>query len=84
MTNWFELGEEDEQLVAAFMSRVAALPSPAVVPDPMQLWWKGQLLRRWDAERRAQVPLDVMQPFELAGGLTAAAFLLYLSFPYLF
>jgi len=84
MTNWFELKEEDERAIAAFMARVAALPSSAVTVDPMQLWWKAQLLRRWDAERRAQAPLDVVQPFEIAAGLGAAAFLLYLSFPYLF
>jgi hypothetical protein len=50
----------------------------------MQLWWKAQLLRRWDAERRAQLPLDLMQPVEIAAGLAAAAFLLYLSIPRLF
>lgn len=83
MTNWFELNEEDERAIAAFMARVAALPA-AVVPDAMPLWWKAQLLRRWDAERRAQLPLDVIQPFEIAAGLGAAAFLLYWSFPYLF
>lgn len=84
MTNWFELKEDDDRAVAAFMARVAALPTPMVTPDAMQLWWKAQLLRRWDAERRAHVPLDVVQPFEIAAGLGAAAFLLYLSFPYLF
>lgn len=84
MTNWFELNEEDERAIAAFMARVAALPAAAVVPDALPLWWKAQLLRRWDAERRAQLPLDVIQPFEIAAGLGAAAFLLYWSFPYLF
>lgn len=84
MTNWLEWTEEDERTIAAFMSRVAALPAPAHAADPMQLWWKAQLLRRWDAERRAQLPLDVMQPIEIAAVLAAAAFLFYLSLPYLF
>lgn len=84
MTNWFELKDDDERTIAAFMAKVATLPSRLAAPDAMQLWWKAQLLRRWDAERRAQVPLDVMQPIEIAAGLGAAAFLLYLSFPYLF
>jgi hypothetical protein len=84
MTNWFELSEGEEQAMAAFMARVASLPTPAAGPDAMQLWWKAQLLRRWDAERRAQLPLDLMQPFEIAAGLAAAAFLLYLSIPRLF
>ena len=85
MTNWFSLSEQDEQTIAAFMARVAALPTAATAgPDAMQLWWKAQLLRRWDAERRAQLPLDLMQPVEIAAGLAAAAFLLYLSIPRLF
>lgn len=84
MTNWFELKAEDEQAIAAFMTRVAALPTDLRSSDAMQLWWKAQLLRRWDAERRAVAPIEVMQPFEIAAGLGAAAFLLYLSLPYLF
>lgn len=85
MRNWFELSEQDERAIAAFMTRVASLPTAAAAgPDAMQLWWKAQLLRRWDAERRAQLPLDLMQPVEIAAGLAAAAFLLYLSIPRLF
>lgn len=84
MTNWFEPSEHDERAIAAFMSRVAELPTAVVTPDPMQLWWKAQLLRRWDAERRAQVPLDLMQPIEIAAGLAGAGLLLYLSLPRLF
>ena len=49
MTNWFEWTEEDERTVTAFMSRVAEVPAPARALDPMHLWWKAQLLRRWDA-----------------------------------
>jgi hypothetical protein len=66
------------------MAEVSALPAAGATRDPLQLWWKAQLLRRWDAERRAQLPLDVMQPLEIAAGLGAAAFLLYLSLPFLF
>jgi hypothetical protein len=84
MTNWFELSEHDERAIAAFMSGVAELPTAVVAPDPMQLWWKAQLLRRWDAERRAQVPLDLMDPIEIAAGLAAAGILLYLSLPRMF
>jgi hypothetical protein len=84
MTDWFELSQHDEEAVAAFMSRVAALPTEYRAVDPMYLWWKAQLLRRWDAERRVQLPLDVMQPIEIAAGLGAAAFLVYRSLPFLF
>ena len=86
MTEWLDLGDEDERAIAAFMSRVAELriPNPgSPVPDSSHLWWKAQLLKKWEAERRAQWPLDVMQPIEIAGGLVAAGLLLYWSLPYL-
>ena len=83
MTEWFDLDRDEERAVAAFMSRVANLriPGPGSrVPDPAALWCKAQLIQRWEAERRAQRPLDIMQPIEIAGGLVAAGVLLYLSF----
>ena len=85
MTDWLGLNREDERMAEAFMSKVAALPvDPGVAPgvaDPMQLWWKAQLLRRWDAERRVQMPLDVMDRVEVAAGLVAAGVLLVLALP---
>jgi hypothetical protein len=81
MKHWFELSEEDEQAVAAFMSRVAALPAERPAVDPVHLWWKAQLLRRWDAERRAQLPLDVMDVVQIAGAAVAAGLLLVWSLP---
>jgi hypothetical protein len=91
MTEWFDLNDADEKAIAAFMWRIANLripnpesPSTALgasrIPDPAQLWYKAKLLKQWDAERRAQRPLDIMQPIEIAGGLVAAGILLYLSF----
>lgn len=83
MTEWFDLIDTDETAVATFMSRVANLrvPDPdSRIPEPAQLWCKAKLLERWEAERRAQRPLDIMQPIEIAGGLAAAGLLLYLSF----
>jgi hypothetical protein len=86
MTERFDLDADEEGAVAAFMSRVANLriPDPGSrLPDPVALWTKAKLLQRWDAERRAQRPLDIMQPIEIAGGLVAAGLLLYWSLPYL-
>ncbi len=60
---------------------VATLPGPATMRDPMPLWWKAQLVRRWDAERRAQAPLDVMERVEIVAGLAAAAVLLVWAVP---
>ena len=83
MRGWFDLNEDGEAVVAAFMAQVGSLPARTATPDPAVLWLKAELLRRWDAERRAHIPLDVMQPVEMAAGLAAAAFLLYFSLPYL-
>jgi hypothetical protein len=41
-----------------------------------QLWWKGQLARRWEAESRAVAPLDRMQRVEVLAGVLAAIVLL--------
>ena len=46
------------------------------LPQASQLWWKGQLARRWEAEARAVAPLDRMQRIEVAAGLVAALVLL--------
>jgi len=86
MTDWFALRDDEERAIATFMSRVANVR----IPDPESptlssntLWWKAKLLDRWEAERRAQWPLDIMQPIEIVGGLVAAGLLLYWSLPYL-
>jgi hypothetical protein len=77
MTDRPEHDEATEELIAEFMTRVAALPLPKTLPDPMQLWWKARLLERRAAEHRARLPIDVIQPIEIAAGLIAAAWLLY-------
>jgi hypothetical protein len=81
MTRWFELDDHDDRAVAEFMSRVAALPAPPAAGDPALLWWKAQLLQRWDAERRVLAPLDVMERIEIVAGLAAAAVLLAWATP---
>jgi len=83
MTEWFDLDEAEERTVTAFMSRVATLrvPSPGSRgPAAADLWCKARLLAQWEATRRAQRPLDIMQPIEILGGLVAAGVLIYLSF----
>jgi len=34
-------------------------PSERPVPSASYLWWKAELLRRWDAEQRAMEPVDM-------------------------
>jgi hypothetical protein len=82
---WFnrDAARDDEQVIADYMTRLAkVVPSQlSQLPDPNVLWVKAQMLRRWDAERRAQAPLDVMEPVQIAAGLAAAAVLFVWSLP---
>ena len=52
------------------MERVALLPDAqrAKLPDPTVLWWRAQLVRRWNSERKAQAPLDVIGSDSDCGG----------------
>ena len=61
--------------------RAAAAPHGGVLPDPMALWWKSQLLARWDAQRRVQRPLDIIERVEIVAGLAAAGVLLVWAAP---
>jgi hypothetical protein len=68
----------------AWRTSESRIPDPgSQVPDPAALWSKVRLIQRWEAERRAQRPLDIMQPIEIAGGPVVAGLLLYWSLPYL-
>jgi len=85
MGDWFNrrVADEDEQVVVDYMTRLAGattLESPRL-PGADVLWVKAQMLRRWDAERRAQAPLDLMEPIQVAAGLAAAVVLLVWSLP---
>jgi hypothetical protein len=84
MREWFDRDDiGDDDVVVEYMTRLAntAPPSMSQVPDPSVLWVKAQMLRRWDAERKALAPLDVMEPIQIAAGIAAAAVLFIWSLP---
>jgi hypothetical protein len=85
---WFsrDAAHDDEQMIAEYMTRLSSTVPARLsqVPDPAVLWVKAQMLKRWDAERKAQAPLDVMEPVQVAAGLAAAAVLFVWSLPSLF
>jgi hypothetical protein len=83
MTQDTEGHDANEPAIAEFMARVAALLVTSTLPDPMQVWWKAQLLERWSRERRARLPITVMQPIEIAASLIGAVWLFYSSLLYL-
>jgi hypothetical protein len=84
MVEWFDRdGAEDDAVVAEYMNRLASTsPAKAMqVPESGVLFVKAQMLRRWDAERKAQAPLDMMEPIQIAAGIAAAAVLFIWSLP---
>lgn len=68
---------DEERDVAAWMQELAALPlesSPAT--DPVYLWWKAEMLRQWDAQRRVVAPIDIGEHVVAGIALFAALALL--------
>jgi hypothetical protein len=69
-----ELTPEEEDALEAFMQRLAQKPLQVREIAPAHvLWWKAQLLRRWQAERQVTLPLDVSEPLQVAYALATAA-----------
>jgi hypothetical protein len=60
----------DTLAVAVWMQKFAAVPldSPAL-PNAMHLWWKAQILRRLDAERKSTAPIDVGEQTIVIGAM---------------
>jgi hypothetical protein len=85
MVEWLlcTMSADEEQHIAAYMSRLATASTRQVprLPAANVLWVKAQMLERWEAERRVQAPLDVIEPFQIGAGLVAAGILLFWSLP---
>ena len=65
--------ERDEELVAAAMHELAQTPRGAgPLPDPHFIWWKAQLLRRLDAERKAAEPLEIGERMHIGAAVLGA------------
>lgn len=59
----------DFEEASTFMRELASLPLDAPPgPDPSFLWWKAQMLRRWDAERQAAAPIDIGERVQVGIG----------------
>jgi hypothetical protein len=68
---------EETMSVALWMQQLAAVPvESGPLPDPAYIWWKAELLRRWDAQQRAAAPLEVGEHVQVGVGLVAASALL--------
>ncbi len=61
--------------VVCFMRRMAETTTAShPLPNPDVIWWKAQLLRRWEANRRAAAPIERMHKAELFAGLASLVF----------
>ena len=84
MVTWFQrFSADDEREVRSFMQRLSLSTrsrQPAAA-DLRLLWLKGQLLKRWEAERTVHAPLDAIDWLQLAGGFATAGALIAWSFP---
>lgn len=67
---------ETVRALTALASDTNRLADRRRLPEAGQLWWKGQLARRWEAEARVVAPLDMMQRLEVGAGVVAALILL--------
>lgn len=62
--------------VATWMQKLAALPVVGPLPDPTHLWLRAEMLRRWDAQRKAAVPIEVGERIQVGVGFACATALL--------
>ena len=68
---------DDHDDVNAWMEEFARSPLEGPSPiDPSLLWRKAQLMRRFDAERRAVVPIEIGEQIQVGVGVVAAFLLL--------
>lgn len=64
--------------VAGFMVGMAAMPDPHRLPEASRVWFRAQLVRRWEAERRAAAPIETMQRAERGLLLAGLAVLVWM------
>jgi hypothetical protein len=83
MMNWFttDVTPDEERAIAGFMTRLAATPPTSTLAGHGTIWWKAQLLRRWDEQRQAARPLAIVEPIQLVAGLAAAALVFFWTLP---
>jgi hypothetical protein len=68
---------DEDALVRQWMHQFAAVPLPqSRLPEAQLLWWKAELLRRWDDERKALAPIERAEPITVSIGVIGALVLM--------
>jgi len=69
--------DPEDVLIRQFMQEFAAVPLPkSRLPEAQLLWWKAELLRRWDEERKAIAPIERAEPLTVSIGMIGALVLM--------
>jgi hypothetical protein len=69
--------ESEDRIVRQWMQDFAALPLPeSRLPEAQLIWWKAELLRRWDDERKALAPIERAEPVTVTIGVIGALVLM--------
>jgi hypothetical protein len=69
--------DREDALVRQWMHELAAAPLQASrLPEAQLLWWKAELLRRWDEERKALAPIERAEPITVSIGVIGALVLM--------
>jgi len=69
--------DREHQAVSEWMRQFAALPLPdSRLPEAQLLWWKAELLRRWDEDRRVLAPIERAEPINVSIGVIGALVLM--------
>ena len=78
-----DIAAVEDRVVAGFMDRlrIAPLQVSPQIPGADVLWLKVRLIRQWEAQRKVRMPIDFMEPVEIAAGIMAAGFLLFWALP---
>ena len=72
----------DAREMAAWMRTLAEIPiKDAPFPDARYVWWKGQMLRQWDIDRRVVRPIEIGEHALSVVGLAVALILLRTLWP---
>lgn len=69
--------------VAGLLRTLADDPADAAhpLPEPARLWFRAQLIRRWNAERRAMHQMDRLYPIQAGVLATSVIVCVLLSWP---
>jgi hypothetical protein len=78
-----DLQPDDELAVRTFMQALRHTPVSVTsrLPSGDVLWLKAKLVAQWEAQRRARLPMEAMEPWEMAAAAAAATLLLFWSAP---